>query len=91
LYAGEWNADREGGAPRLQELADAIARLKNVTPDRARQAVEKASDDERKAWRSNAGVKAMIARQRMEKAEEALKSSGNGWELEVQLPEVEAQ
>lgn len=70
LYAGEWTSDREGGAPRLAELAAAIARIRNAPLEKVTAAVEKASDDQRKQWRSNAQVKAMIAKIRAEKAAE---------------------
>ena len=75
LYAGEWSADREGGAPRLAELAEAIARIKGTDVEKTRAAVEKASDEERKAWRSNGKVKATIAAIRAEKAQKALEAS----------------
>jgi hypothetical protein len=77
LYAGEWTADREGGAPRLAELAEAIARIKNTDLEKTRAAVEKATDDQRKQWRSNAKVKATIAALRAEKAQAALQAAGD--------------
>jgi len=86
LYANEWTADREGGAPRLAELAEAIARIKGVNVEKARAAVEKATDDERKAWRGNAGVKATIAKMRAEKAAAAFEAQGEeAKEIEVDL------
>lgn len=76
LYAGQWNADREGGAPRLAELAEAIARIKGVEVSKAMEAVEKGTDEQRKAWRSNAKVKSVIAQLRAEKAAAALEAAG---------------
>ena len=78
LYAGAWSAGRgEGEArPRLAELAEAISRIKAVVLDRAAAAVEKASDEQRKAWRLNAKVKAVIAQIRAEKAAKALEEAG---------------
>lgn len=84
LYAGVWKAGRgEGEArPRLAELAEAIARIKSVDLERATAAVEKASDEQRKAWRLNAKVKSVIATIRAEKAAKALEEVGEQ-ELEV--------
>lgn len=76
LYADKWSADREGGAPRLGELAAAIARIKGVEVAVAMAAVEKATDDQRKTWRSNAKVKATIAAIRAEDAQKALEAAG---------------
>jgi len=85
LTAGQWFGTREGvGAPRLGELADAIARIKGVEVDKARVAVEAATDEQRKAWRSNAKVKATIAQLRMEKAMQDLQAAGDT-EVEVSL------
>jgi hypothetical protein len=76
LYAGVWKADREGDArPRLAELAEAIARIKQVPIESATAAVEKGTDDQRKTWRSNAKVKAVIAQIRAEKAAKALEDA----------------
>lgn len=86
LKAGNWKAaPGEGDArPRLAELAEAIARLKSVPLEKATAAVEAASDEDRKAWRSNAKVKHAIAQIRAEKAAEALKDAGDG-DLNINL------
>lgn len=77
LYAGVWKASREDDArPRLAELAEAISRIKQVPIEAATAAVEKGTDDQRKAWRSNAKVKAVIAQLRAEKAAKALEEAG---------------
>lgn len=78
LYGGVWKAGRGEGEsrPRLAELAEAIARIKAVILERATAAVEKASDEQRKAWRLNAKVKAVIAQIRAEKAAKALEEAG---------------
>lgn len=76
LYEGKWNADREGGVPRLAELAEAIARIKGVAVEAAMKAVEAGTDEQRKAWRSNAKVKAVIAQVRAEAAAKALEAAG---------------
>lgn len=86
LYAGAWSAGRgEGDArPRLAELAEAISRIKSVVLERATAAVEKATDEQRKAWRLNAKVKSVIATIRAEKAAKALEEAGEQ-ELEVEI------
>jgi len=73
-----WRAARgEGDArPRLAELAEAIARIKSVELAKATTAVEAATDDQRKTWRGNAKVKAVIAQIRAEKAAKALEEAG---------------
>ena len=84
LYAGVWKAAREDDArPRLAELAEAIARIKQVPLEAATAAVEKGSDEQRKSWRSNAKVKAVIAQIRAEKAAKALEEAGEQ-ELKVE-------
>lgn len=76
LYAGNWKSSGDGeGRPRLAELAEAIARLKNAPIEKAMAAVEAATDEMRKAWRSNAEVKAAIQSIRLEKAQAALKDA----------------
>lgn len=79
LYANAWKAGRGEGdsRPRLAELAEAIARIKSVAIDRATVAVEKATDEQRKAWRLNAKVKSVIATIRAEKAAKALEEAGD--------------
>lgn len=86
LYAGVWRASREDDArPRLAELAAAIARIKNVPLEQATAAVEKGTDDQRKTWRSNAKVKAVIAQIRAEKAAEALAAAEASGEKELEI------
>lgn len=85
LYAGVWRASREDDArPRLAELAEAIARIKNVPLESATAAVEKGTEDQRKQWRSNAKVKATIAQIRAEKAAKALEEAGEQ-SLDIQV------
>lgn len=86
LTQGVWRAGRgEGEArPRLGELAAAIARIKGVDYDKAMAAVEKATDEQRKAWRGNVKVKATIAQIRAEAAAKALEQAAEQ-ELVVEL------
>lgn len=76
LYSGEWTGEREGGGPRLAELAEAIAKIKGVDVERARAAVEAATKEERETWRSNAKVKATVAQIRAERAAANLEKVG---------------
>ena len=86
LYAGAWKADRDSeGRPRLGELAEAIARIKGVDLERATAAVEKATDEQRKEWRSNAKVKFTIQQIRTEKAAKALEEAADKTEVNVDL------
>lgn len=70
LQDNNWTAGREEGEakPRTTELAEALARIKEVDIATAQAAVEAADEDKRKAWRSHAKVKAVIAQIRAEKA-----------------------
>lgn len=77
LYSGEWTQEREGGGPRLAELAEAIARIKGAPVEKVREVVEAATPEERSAWRSNATVKATVAQMRAEKAQAALDAQGD--------------
>lgn len=74
LRAGDWRAARGEGEskPRVGELAEAIARIKNLPVDQVSKSLEAATDDERKALRSNDRVKAVIAIIRAEKAQKKL-------------------
>jgi len=85
LSAGEWGPEREGGGTRVGLLAEAIARIKGVSPDTARAALQlspDASDEDKKAMRSKIStlrshpqIKATIARIQLERAEEEAKSA----------------
>ena len=86
LKAGVWKADREGDArPRLAELAEAIARIKQVPIEQATKAVEIATDEQRKNWRGNAKVKAVIAQVRAEKAAKALEEAEKAGAKELEV------
>lgn len=85
LLAGEWKAARgEGEAkPRIGELSEAIARVKNVDLATATAAVEKADDEKRKTWRAHPKVKAAIAAIRSEKAQAELAKAESQEELTI--------
>lgn len=98
LKSGEWRAARgEGGTgPRLGELAEALARIKGVTVEEARAAVDaaaaldgteeqKAAGAEKlKAWRAHPQIKAAIAQNRAVKAQREAQEAGTS-AGEVQL------
>lgn len=86
LKNGEWRAARGEGEskPRSTELAAALARIKNISVEDAAKALDEASDDQKKALRSNERVKAVIAVLRAEKAQaklEKLDAEGGGDEI----------
>jgi hypothetical protein len=60
---------------RLVELAEAIGRIKAVPIEQAMAAVEKATDEQRKTWRSDAKVKSVLATIRAEAAARALEEA----------------
>lgn len=86
LYAGEWKKAREAGegGAKVTELAEAIARFKNLTDEagiaKANAVVAAASKEQVAQWKANAKIKAIIAQIRAEKAakraEEAEKKAG---------------
>ena len=85
LFCGEWEQEREGGGPRLAELAEAISRIRGVDLEKVKQVVEAATPEERSSWRSNATVKAEVAKMRHEKAQAALEAAGTREELKINL------
>lgn len=76
LKSGEWEQEREGGGPRLAELAEAISRIKGVDLETCKQVVEAATPEERSQWRSNNTVKLEVAKMRAEKAQAAVDAQG---------------
>jgi hypothetical protein len=76
LRDGYWTGSRASGEtkPKTGELAQALANLKGVDLDTAQAAVERASEEKRKTWRSNASVAAEIASIRAENAKKRAKA-----------------
>ena len=73
LQEGDWKSSREGeGGSKITELAEAIARIKNVPLEKANAVVAKATDEAIKGWKGNLTVRAVIAEIRAEKAKEKL-------------------
>lgn len=79
LVAGNWKAAREGGEakPKTGELAEAIARIKQIEVAAAAEIVNGLSDEQRKAIRAKDAVKAAIAAIRYEKAQAKAAKSGD--------------
>ena len=71
LQDGNWKTQREGGpnAPRLSELAEAVAKIKGYALEQATEIVTNLSEDQRKLLRGKDTVKAAIAQLRYEKAQ----------------------
>jgi hypothetical protein len=69
LYAGDWRATSASG-PRVSDLARALARVTGKTVEAAHAFVEGLDDEQKKAWRAKAKVKAMLATIAAEKAAE---------------------
>jgi hypothetical protein len=86
LYGGDWAQEREGGGPRLAELAEAISRIKGVDIEVCKKVVEAATPEERTSWRSNLTVKNEVAKMRAEKAAAALSAGGEQQPLNINLP-----
>lgn len=80
LRKGVWNAGREEGEgkPKLQELAEAMARIKQLAVDVALTKVAALDDDTRKALRAHPQVKLAVAQIRAEKAAAALAAATVG-------------
>jgi hypothetical protein len=77
LKAGSWKSlGGDEARPRLGELAEAISRIKGTDLEKTKLAVEKATDEQRKTWRTNNKVKAVIAQLRAEKAQAELEAAG---------------
>lgn len=87
LMANQWNASRASageGAPRVGELAQAIANIKGLDVAVVTKAVTAATDEQRSAWRKNAAVAAEIAKLRAAKAaERAAKEVGTADDISL--------
>ena len=86
LRKGDWRAARGEGEskPRTTELAAALARIKNEDVEVIAKQLLALTDDQRKAFRSNERVKAVISLIRAEKAQAKLdKMDDEGDELDL--------
>lgn len=75
LESGEW--ERKGGAAaaNLDDLATAIAQIRNVDVAKAKAAVEKATPDQRAGWAKNARVAAIMADLKAQRLAEKAKAA----------------
>lgn len=84
LYGNEWN--RKGGGAgagvNMEDLAKAIAEMKNATVEKAMAAVTKASEEQRKEWAKNAKVAALIAKYKAERLAAAAEKGTDTNELD---------
>jgi hypothetical protein len=84
LYNGEWN--RKGGGIGIgvvmEDLAYAIATIKNVTVERAMEAVKKLDEAKRKEYAKNTRVQALMAENKAQRLASAVKGDE---ELDIDL------
>ena len=84
LVNGQVRAEREGfGGINLDDLARAIAELKGVSIERARQAVEAADESKRKETAAATRIKALMSKYRTERLEKAAEGEGGDLSIEV--------
>jgi hypothetical protein len=86
LMDGQWTASRASGEskPKIGELVTALANLKGLDATVVATAVEKATDDQRKAWRKHPAIAAEIAKIRAEKAAARAKAAvAEGGDIEL--------
>ena len=83
LMSGEWAGAGGGGGMQLGELAEAIARIKNVPVEKAMAAVAGAAKEKISQWRANGKVKQVIAEIRLEKAK--ARADADSSELDVDI------
>lgn len=73
LYRGEWRSNAGGGGVRITDLAVVLARLTGKTAEEAQAFVDTLDDEQKKAWKGKAKVKAGLAQYAAEKAAEKAK------------------
>lgn len=96
LKNGEWTGGRDGEArPRLGELAEAVAAVKGMDLEKAKEAINKiaaleGSEEEKKAgkkkldeMRAHPKIKAAIAKAKAEKAQKELEAAAGAADFEI--------
>lgn len=83
LQSGAWAGAGGGGGMQLGELAEAIARIKNVPVDKAMSAVAAAPKEKVAQWRGNGKIKEAIAQIRLEKAQ--ARAEAESGEIDIDL------
>jgi hypothetical protein len=85
LIAGRWTAQRAGGGggPRVTQLAEALARVATASADLPDMSIEEAvevvsdmEDEQKKALRANAAIKAAMAEIKLERAKKEASEGG---------------
>lgn len=90
LYAGSWNRAAGGAGPgvNMEDLATAIATIKNATFEKAMAAVEAASPEQRKAWAKNPKVAALVTQARADRlAAAAAKAADTDLDIDLDMGE----
>lgn len=83
LMAGNWEREGGGFGVSIEDLSEAIAKLKKVDIAKAKAAVDSAPVEKRREWASNKQVAAEIQAIRLRRAKEAAKQETD--ELEINL------
>lgn len=84
LQAGSWN--RQGGGIGagvvMEDIAYAIAKIKNVAIEKALAVVKKADDAQRKSWSKNARVAQLMAESKAARLAKAAESASDDLDIE---------
>lgn len=82
LSQGQWETRGEGErGPRVEDLAEAIARLKNIPQEQALVAVNAAPEEKRKEWRNHPQIKHALSVIRTEKLAKEVEGAGQGFSM----------
>jgi len=73
LYKGEWRSNIGAGGTRITDLAVVLSRLTGKTAEESQAFVDSLDDEQKKAWKGKAKVKAGLAQYAAEKAAEKAK------------------
>jgi hypothetical protein len=83
LYEEKWNR-AGGGTATGGFLAEAIVELKGCTLAQAQAAVAKATDEQKKAWKSNAKIAAIVTRLQAERAAKRAADADEDLEIDIE-------
>ena len=83
LREGEWNRRGTGGGQVMQDLIEAIAKIKKQPVEKVAAAVQKADAEQRKVWAKNPAVAAAMTEAKAKRLKEAAKEQSG--ELEIDL------
>ncbi len=85
LLAGQWKREGVGGGINLDDLAEAIAKLKKVDLKKAKAVVETATSEKRREWAGQAKVAVIMSECRLRRLKEKAKEEDE--ELEIEFEE----